>query len=155
MHFVWRALKDHNPSSERYTARSFCCRDILSGASHGIPTLQGVLGPSACAFCMTWKLQQEQLSRKERSRFQLHMLRAQAAGVLLPGCRLGISGLISCGFCFVVPLRKTRCPWHFGEVRGVGNQDRNGMTWTGLDSQASINTIVLQPSQDVRSVTTP
>ena len=152
MHFVRRALKDHNPSSERYTARSFCCRDILSGASHGIPTLQGVLGPSACAFCMTLAPAKATI---QKGTFPFSAPHAQAAGVLLPGCRLGISGLISCGFCFVVPLRKTRCPWHFGEVRGVGNQDRNGMTWTGLDSQASINTIVLQPSQDVRSVTTP
>ena len=91
----------------------------------------------------------------QKGTFPFSAPHARAAGILLPGCRLGISGLISCGFCFVVPLRKTRCPWHFGEVRGVGNQDRNGMTWTELDSQASINTIVLQPSQDVRSVTTP
>ena len=85
--FFWRALKDHNPSSEGYTARSLFCRDILSGSSHGIPTLQGVLGPgpSACAFCMTWKLQQKKLPRKERSRFQLHMLRQQAFFCLLVG----------------------------------------------------------------------
>ena len=111
--FFWRALKDHNPPSEGCTARSLFCRDILSGSSHGIPTLQGVLGPSACAFCMTSKLQQKQLSRKERSRFQLHMLGQRAP------------------FC-----RRARYLWHFGELRMLHNSFIIASKKAGMDGRS-------------------